>query len=59
MCKESIDQRDFGGLIRNYGKGTLLIKKPGKPVTNIKNWVLGFTEIGAFIPIRVSFGSSG
>ena len=28
----------LGGVIRNYGKGTLIIKKPGKPTIIIKNW---------------------
>ena len=35
---ESLEKRDIGGIIRNFGKGTIIIKKPGKPTTIIKNW---------------------
>ena len=38
VTMESLQQRDIGGIIRNYGKGTVIIKKPGKPTTVIKNW---------------------
>ena len=35
---ESLEERSIGGRIRNFGKGTIIIKKPGKPTTIIKNW---------------------
>ena len=38
MTCESLETRDIGGVVRNYGKGTIIIKKPGKPTTSIKNW---------------------
>ena len=38
MMTESLERREIGGSVRNYGKGTLIVKKPGKPTTVIKNW---------------------
>lgn len=38
MTTESLEKREIGGIIRNFGKGTLIVKKPGKPTTVIKNW---------------------
>ena len=38
FCRTSLLKGDVGGLIRNFGKGVILVKKPGKPVTDIKNW---------------------
>lgn len=38
MLVETLQKRDIGGLIRNFGKGTIIIKKPGKPTTLIGTW---------------------
>ena len=38
ITAQCLEEKDYGGIVRNYGKGTIIIKKPGKPVTNIKNW---------------------
>ena len=38
ITRESLETRSIGGIIRNYGKGTVIIKKKGKPTTIIKNW---------------------
>ena len=35
MC---FNNNDFGGLTRNYGKGTIIVKKPQKPINVIGNW---------------------
>ena len=38
MLNECLEERDIGGLVRNFGKGTIIIKKPGKPTTLIGTW---------------------
>ena len=38
ITTDCLANRDYGGLVRNYGKGTIIVKKPGKPITSIKNW---------------------
>ena len=38
ITSESLQERCIGGRVRNFGKGTIIIKKPGKPTTIIKNW---------------------
>ena len=38
ISADCLRSRDYGGLVRNYGKGTIIVKKPGKPVTSVKNW---------------------
>ena len=38
LAVDCLQARDYGGLIRNFGKGTIIVKKPGKPITEAKNW---------------------
>ena len=38
IMTDCLHSRDYGGPIRNFGKGTIIVKKPGKPVTDVKNW---------------------
>ena len=38
IMSDCLRSRDYGGPVRNYGKGTIIVKKPGKPVTDVKNW---------------------
>ena len=38
FCRLSLLEGDIGGILRNFGKGVILVKKPGKPVTDVKNW---------------------
>ena len=38
LTDDCLKAKDYGGIVINYGKGTIIIKKPGRPVTDIKNW---------------------
>ena len=38
MTQEALDNNDTGGLVRNYGKGTIILKKFGMDPTSIKSW---------------------
>ena len=38
ISQESLDNNDVGGYMRNYGKGTVIIKKFGMDPTLIKSW---------------------
>ena len=38
ICKQTLDEADVKGLLRAFGKGTLIFKKPGKPVTKVNHW---------------------
>ena len=55
LASDCLANRSYGGLVRNFGKGTLIIKKPGKPVTDVKNWrkIVVNTTLNNIIQIHV------
>lgn len=58
ISQESLDKRDIGGLVRNYGKGTIIIKKWGMRPNLIKSWrkIVVNNTILNLIQIRVQPG---
>lgn len=38
FCRDCLEEDDVGGLLRNFGKGVVIMKKPGKPPTLIGTW---------------------
>ena len=55
ICRESLERAEFGGLVTNTGKGSLLVKKQNKPKDNVKNWrnVVSNNTIGNVVQYHI------
>ena len=55
FSRECLEENDVGGLLRNFGKGTIIEKKKGLPITNIKNHrkIVSNNEINVVLQLHV------
>ena len=53
--RECLEQNDVGGLLRNFGKGTVIEKKKGLPITNIKNHrkIVSNNELNVILQLHI------